>query len=311
MHNNQPSDPSTFSRRSSAATTRRAARSAVLMPLIVLSLFVSSAAAQTSRDRDLERFKRDGKELSRPAGRAPAVTAAPGADGRAAGWVIILGAFTGENRAADAEAAVRALGLAGVTGVTTANRGKATVLEYGSFLNADDPDAQTQLARLREITVEGEKKLAGAFLAPPENAPGATPEFDLRNALKGIRGKDKPIYTLQIGVYARGDDKSPTPKELDEFRRLAENAAASLRREGETAFYYHGPNRSMVTIGLFGPKDSDPLKPGQESMALRQLRERYPNNLLNGKGIRETATGADGKQRSSLQPSFLVAIPKN
>ncbi len=308
MSNNILQDPPTFFPLSVVRNSCFRALTRSLCLICVLSLFGTNVWAQSGSDKNLDRFKKEGKELSKPASQ-------PSSKGKTAGntgWVIIVGAFTADDQADEAERASKRLAVEGaLTGVSINKRGKATVLEYGSYPTPDDPKAQEDLARIRDISINGEKQLANAFLAPPEQTEGSIPEFDLRNALKNFRGKEKPLYTLQVAVYTRDDDKAPSPKELAEFRKTAEDAASQLRREGEQAFYYHGPNRSMVTVGLFGPSDTDPLKPGMESMALREVRDRYKYNLLNGRGIKETRKGADGRGITSLQPSFLVAIPKN
>jgi len=84
-----------------------------------------------------------------------------------------------------------------------------------------------------------------------------------------------------------------------------------LRAEGDQAFYYHAPYRSMVTVGVFGESDFDATTtPPIESRRLRQTREKFPHNLLNGKGIRETITNSAGQRVTRLQPSSLVAIPE-
>jgi hypothetical protein len=96
------------------------------------------------------------------------------------------------------------------------------------------------------------------------------------------------------------------PEELAEFRKRAEEAVVSLRREGEEAFYYHGPRGSMVTVGVFGPKDLDVTKPGRESFALREARRKFPFNLVNGAQLLvKTKT----QQSQSAQPSFVLQIP--
>jgi hypothetical protein len=274
---------------------------------LVISLFGTSVWAQSGSDPKLDRFRKESKEVLKPSGQK-----SKSGQAQTSGWVIVVGAFTSEDQEEQARKAAQQLALEGsLTGVTVHKRGKTTVLEYGSYPTPDDARAQEDLARVRDLTINGEKPLAEAFLAPPDEVAGTIPEFDLRNAPKNFRGKEKPLYTLQVAVYTRDDDTSPSPKELAEFRKTAEEAASQLRREGEQAFYYHGPNRSMVTIGLFGARDTDPLKPGVESMQLRELRERYKYNLLNGKGIRETRKGTDGRDVTTMQPSFLVAVPKN
>src|SRR5690606_17423075 len=84
---------------------------------------------------------------------------------------------------------------------------------------------------------------ATAFLAPPagDPDPGAIPQYHLSRARIEFGAQSR--YTLQIAVY-----ESNNPAEA---RRAAEQAAAQLRADGEPAFYYHGPSRSMVTLGAF------------------------------------------------------------
>ena len=81
------------------------------------------------------------------------------------------------------------------------------------------------------------------------------PDFDLAT-VKARRGTKKPLYTLQIAVYGRPDNTDATKEDLAQFRKSAEEAVVQLRREGEQAYYYHGPNRSMVTVGIFSEDDA-------------------------------------------------------
>lgn len=195
-------------------------------------------------------------------------------------------------------------------------RGKALVLAYGHYPGPTDEAAQKDLARIRAIKVDDAQPFADAYLAPPDGdaLKGSVPEFDLRNAVAQF-GAKRAKYTLQVGVYGDADPRAPLPsaRELQEIRAAAELAAATLRREGELAFYYHGPVRSTVTIGLFSEKDIDARQPGGEAQALRELRSRQPYNLLNGKGIKEFIKGRttkDGKPVEKLQESRLVAVPQ-
>ena len=114
-------------------------------------------------------------------------------------------------------------------------------------------------------------------------------------------------------MYTRRD-KAATPKEMAEFRKHAELAVTTLRREGEQAFYYHGPTGSMVTVGLFGQDDFDPQAAGVESPMLKQVRKRYPYNLLNGQGMKENVKvqleGGGAGEATRMQPSSLVEVPK-
>lgn len=241
-----------------------------------------------------------------------------GAEAQGEAWSIVLWAFREGDQAAlarDGLARVRSEGR--LAEAYLEKRGSATVIAYGRYADPTSKEAQADLAKVRntEVVVDGVKgkPFANAFLAPPAEIKGSLPQYDLRNARK-LHG-DWVLYTLQVGAYGRPDRKPPTPKELEEFRRTAEQAVVLLRREGEQAFYYHGPNLSSVTIGLFGEEDFDP-ETKVESYALRQLRKRFPDNLLNGMRIRMTQTQTDphtGRKRrvEQFQRSALINVPRD
>ncbi len=159
--------------------------------------------------------------------------------------------------------------------------------------------AEQELARLRRL--DG---LKDAFvLARGPRVIVCIGKVDLRSAPE-IYGR-RAVYTLQIGVYGRADMKAPTEKDVLEARKKAEEAAAELRRQGELAFYYHGPSMSMVTVGVFGESDIQ----NSFSLELRDLMERFPHNLVNGQGVSQTVMTTDGREEQMLQPSFPVLIP--
>ena len=223
-------------------------------------------------------------------------------------WTIVLGSFTGDTRAADARLAQAGLISAGLEGVRLEDRQERTLLVLGAYPQPDEPAARSDLARVRAIEVDGARPFSGAFLAPPTAAAGSgrSQEYDLRLA-KAIHDRGA-LYTLEVAVYARSDRNRPTPEELTQFRAAAEEAVIQLRAEGELAFFYHGPNRSSVTIGLFNGEDHDPTTPQLESTRLRLARARHPTMLLNGAGVRETVRTSTGPQ-SRMKPTYLVAVP--
>ncbi|MGD9689055.1 MAG: hypothetical protein AB7K52_01125 [Phycisphaerales bacterium] len=220
-------------------------------------------------------------------------------------WTIALAAFRGEGHQAAAEAAlerVRALpGLEQAFVSTRGLGGDASFVGLGRFVDPTDPKAQSQLARVREMTVGtvGERPFADAFMAPPAAGAieGGRPEFNLALARQARGGTRAALVTLQVGVYERLDGRA-TAEDLAEIRKAAESAAAQLRREGEQAFYYHGQRRSMVTVGLF--EEDDVVK--RRSAAAAALRKRHPYNLLNGQGYKTSAGGA-------VRASEFVRVP--
>jgi hypothetical protein len=254
------------------------------------------------------------------------VLSAPGATSGAAspgkGWSVFIAAFRGDDKQAQAEEGLRRVRtLGGLPEAFIEARGEALVVAYGSFAEATSPEARAALERVRTMEIEFDgkrgKPFESAVLVPPEAASAGTiPEYDLRQARKQNAWA---IYTLQVAFYGKLDGPPATPQETQEFRKAAEEAAVRLRREGDLAFYYHGQRGSTVTVGLFGADDfvaaQGAGKPEYESPALKALRKRYPNNLVNGAGVRQTVStiGADGQMRKTaiLQPSGLVGVPKD
>ncbi len=213
-------------------------------------------------------------------------------------WTIILGTFTGpDHRKVAGEAAARIIGETGLGGLRIEPRGKGTVIALGLYPEPND-EARRELDRVRELKMGNQPVFAGAFLAPPPAGSdvGLSPMYHLSKAREEFGPAVR--YTLQVAVYE-------SPKR-EEAMRAAEQAAVVLRREGESAFYYHGQQRSMVTIGAFAESDVG-LNGALPSPALEALKRRHPLNLLNGnRPLVETRVGSD---KSTNQPSFLVMIP--
>lgn len=219
-------------------------------------------------------------------------------------WTVVLAAFRGTDHGKLAEEALPKLrGVPGLEESFISPRGDATFIGIGRFVEASDEQAQKLLEKVRGLTVDGAKLFAQAFLAPPEAGvlTGSRPEFNLVSAKKQF-GKSARM-TLQVGVYGRDDLAKPTEKDMAEVRKLAEQAVLQLRREGQLAFYYHSPRRSMVTVGVFSDADVKP----NESAEIKKLRKIFPHNLYNGQGIREKVTGLGDL---GIQKSFLVEIPE-
>lgn len=275
----------------------------------------SKERAPARKDSKEKTLREEGEALFGPGQGKPA-----GGDKAAAShWSIVIEAFREEDQAAQAQAGLtKVRDVAGLSGAYLDQRGSATVIAYGRYPDPRSAEAVADLKKVQnlEVVVNGakQKPFAAAFLAPPETIPGSIPEYDLANAKK-VHG-DWVLYTLQVGVYSNEDPrKKVSAADIAEFRRTAEQAVVQLRREGEQAFYYHGPNRSMVTIGLFGIEDFDPQQPKVMSPTLSALRKRFPHNLQNGMGIRmrvtvtDPATGRKIRQEK-LQPSGLMNVPE-
>lgn len=273
-----------------------------------------SAQSQDPKPRDSKKdtLRKEGEQLFGPNKVQPGAKSA-----EAAVWSVVIESFRGEDQEEASRNGLQKLKTeTGLTDAYIEKRGPAIVIAYGRFTDGSSKETKAGLDKVRntEVIISNvkTKPFAAAFLAPPANIPGTIPEYDLRQAKK-ING-EWVIYTLQIGAYTRLD-KAPNAAELAEFRKAAEQAVSQLRHEGEQAYYYHGPTKSMVTIGLFGKEDFDPQAPGAESPELVTLRKRYPYNLINGQGAHEKikVTTKNGKQAEAdrMQPSALVVVPKS
>lgn len=279
-------------------------RRALLSALVAATALAAPVMAQGTTRDEKERKDKIIEEGRRVFGDK---SAKGESDAEAGAWSILITVHRGadqEKEAADALAQVRTKGQ--LPEAFAQKRGEATCILLGAFKGPDDPAAKTELERVQQIVIDGVAVYSTTYLAPPpkKDLKGSIPEYNLAQA-KLLFGK-RAVQTLQVGVYGREDIDKPTEKDLKECREAAEQAVVKLRQEGEQAFYYHGPRRSMVTVGVFDLTDFDPRVPNYKSSRLRDTQKRFPHNLYNGQAIRVKAPG----QPARLQPSNLVAIPE-
>ena len=104
-------------------------------------------------------------------------------------------------------------------------------------------------------------------------------------------------YSLQVAFY----DAESGP----EYRRLAEQEARNLRKKGAEAYFYHGDNMSLVTVGVF--EDSDFVQVGNSFAYgdnVKLLQAKFPYNMGNGHLVPEKKDNVI----VGNQPSFLVKV---
>lgn len=218
-------------------------------------------------------------------------------------WTIGLKPFAGNQARQQAQDELtRIHRVSGLEDAFLLDRGSRVILCIGQEPSPSSREALALLERVRKISIDGQRPFAKSFYIPP--AGEAQSDLDLRSVPRKF-GKDA-VYSLQVGVYGRADGKAPSQRDIEEAREKAVEAVKELRRQGELAFYYHGPSMSMVTVGVFTHRDIDPVF----SYELRTLMERFPHNLLNGQGVSQTVTMTDGSRQKIIQESFPVLIPQ-
>lgn len=212
------------------------------------------------------------------------------------GWTIELARFSGTHRFASAQRLVQFLkDKTALADAWVHDTGSECIVMRGRFPAADAPGADALLHETRELAIDDTKRFEKARLIPWGSAAADAAEqpADLAQ-FAGMQG-----YTLQIAFFDKAGGKS--------FREAAETYCRQLREKGEQAYFYHGPNRSMVTLGLF--TDADWQGQGIQKHygpRIRELQERFPHNLGNGATIVERVNG----QLIGDQPSVLVHLPR-
>jgi hypothetical protein len=208
------------------------------------------------------------------------------------GYAVELTRFTGADATGNAVALTSRLReQAGLADLWYTEGSVASTVYAGRFRDPRDERAQAMLRHVRAAQLDGGRPFAQAKLVPLSGAgtgEAVYNELDLRN----YRGS----ITLQVGFY----DVNYGPN----FRAAAEQAVATLRADGEEAYFYHGPNRSLITVGLFTRAEA--LVPnGQTEMyspAVKRLQERFPYNTMNGLTFERRENGVGGVQESFLVP---------
>ncbi len=208
-------------------------------------------------------------------------------------WAIALAVVSGPNHQAIAEQRRAQLATAsGAKGLWIGEENDASTIYFGHYASTQDDAVRADFKHWRDLKASG-LALDAVMIVPVASGISGGPiaEWDLRRA--AARGK----YTLQIGYY---DDQFGK-----DFRKAAEQAVDVLRKDGAEAYFYHGPNRSMITIGVFGENDLQSATESGYSARVRALQQKFAFNLGNGLTIRQKAP--DGNVTN--QPSFLVNIP--
>ncbi len=216
---------------------------------------------------------------------------------RAGGFAVRLAAYDGEDRGARASQDAVWARMKGIAQVWTVEADDVISVYAGRYSRGDDP-AGAKLAEQARRLERGEEdvpfqRAEVVQIAAAEAFVGGDP-YDLQTHSGTYE------YSLQIGFF---------DVQYEGDRRAAAEAWVRQLREDdrERAFYYHGPHRSMVTVGLFTRRDF--VRQGFTEVpgpAINELREKYPHNVGNGMTLRQKdPKGNDlGEQKS-----FVVRIP--
>jgi len=210
---------------------------------------------------------------------------------RAKQWAVLIASIDGSgHRQAAADLVARLRRESRLTDVWARELEQQTLVFKGGYRDPTGRTALNAQRQVRMIKIDNARPFASAQLVPVVGGGNiAANPFDLRQ----FAGH----YSLQVEVYDDG---------VEGHRDVAEQRTQSLREQGDNAFYYHGPHRSMVTIGLFTHDEAFVLKGNIDAYtpAIHDLQKRHPRNLHNGHTVIEKENGRQVRE----QPSFLVHI---
>ncbi len=170
-----------------------------------------------------------------------------------------------------------------------------TTVFYGNFESQASEEAIEKLANVRALEVDGRKPFKYASMQPlsGKNKVKHNP-LDLRS-YEGYMSLQVAAYTSEFG---------------DEFRHAAEKAAKQIRKDGDEAYFYHGPYKSLVCVGLFTDEDFIETDTGHGftergyGPRIKELQKKFPHNLVNGVTVKQSVGGKD----IGDQESFVVNI---
>jgi hypothetical protein len=214
-------------------------------------------------------------------------------DPGAQGYTMLLQTFDGRDRNRKASELIESLSRhANVPDLWVRDSGAMTSVFRGRYTSPDSVPARTDLEQMQRVTINGKQPYANVEFTPlaPANTATGSP-LDLHQF--------PGMYTLQVAYY---DDKMGP-----NFRETAEDFTRALRSQGEEAYFYHGPNRSLVTVGLFN--EDDFVREGDTQAygpRMRELQVKHPIHQRNGKNIMEPPQHG---QEAQPQQSCIVQVP--
>ncbi len=204
-------------------------------------------------------------------------------------WSIQVAEFTGRDRIENARESIEQIrSSAAVAELWIEDTGEVASVFQGRFNSASDPLIRPTLSRIQSVQINDKKPFKDAQLVPLAGTGRVISDpLDLAQFVG--------YYSLQIGFYDKNYD--------GDFRAAAEEAVRTLREEGYEAYYYHGPFRSIIAIGVYSYEQAFVSAGTHDTYApcIRELQEKFPYNLGNGVTLIQKQNGqVIGEQRSSL-----------
>ncbi len=212
-------------------------------------------------------------------------------------YSVQLATFVGPDRQSDVISMIRQLRTeTELTDLWVADTGEQSLLQIGRFRSPSDLDARFALRAARDAKIDGEKLFPNAQVLPIQTGYG-DPGVELDpHDLRQFAGTPD-YHTLEVAIFTPANGA---------FRAAAQKLADQLRKKDHDAYFYHGPNASSVTIGLFTRDDWDLVGTTEVyGPRIQALRAEFPDLLVDG----EKRERIEGDPTQGNEPSKIVRVP--
>lgn len=211
---------------------------------------------------------------------------------RGQAYAVELARFEGGNRMTEAFNFAQDVRTSGqIPGVWSLDNGRTVIIYAGKFGRKNHPEAGPLVKSIRAAVIDGKRPFRKAKLTTVEGGKGQLAENDL-SQFSGYR-------TLMLAAFDR--------EYGDNFRAAAEAYAEEVREEHDRpVYFYHGPNQSLVTTGLFTQMDFIVVK-GLDAYGpdIRELQLTFPHARRNGDTMHNPQAGTP----DNLEPTVIVRVP--
>lgn len=236
--------------------------------------------------------------------------AAKGTGDERPGWGVLLATFSSDDHRSLAETARNAIvsKYPELRQAYVRSTSRGSVVLIGHFPNPQDPAAQAELKRVKDIGTGFPKPFARSMLSRigATGDSGPPGPHDLRSVR--VQRPKSTLYTLQVAVWsALGSNELKMP----EIKRAAEAYAQQLRSQGYEAYYFHDFDTvtSTVTVGVFGA-DAYDSRSTLYAPEVEALMRKFPKSLVNGEEVLVPVDPKMPNAKTVPQGPRLVEIPK-
>jgi predicted small secreted protein len=183
-----------------------------------------------------------------------------------------------------------------------------STLCWGRYPSVADAQLQKNLrtAKAYRAPATGAAVFIGAFAVPLPGEDFGPREWNICNA--------SGAYTVLVAVFYDMPEKNYVGR-----KKFAVDLVRELRSRGQEAYFYHGPVRSHVCVGLFAADSVQYVRQG--ALTVPQVRDGrinkimadFPQLAVNGAGVRNVTAVDERTKRPVVedQKSFIVEVPKS